>query len=517
MSASREKKQRQGSEPANKALTAAEQAAATKRKTIQYSVIGAVVAVLVAALLFWDSGIIQRNSTAVTIGDTDYSAAVVNYYYNSVYQQTALYAQYGLSAYDLSLAPEDQTYSTNSETGEVTTYADYFEQYALGQLTTITALYDAAIAAGYTDADVADVVEEEMNSLEESAISSGYSSGKQLLVSYYGKLITRSIYRDIVTHQALASQYLSDYTDSLEYSDDELTAYYEANADSLDTFDYTYLYFKADSVDETDADGNALSDEEIAAAEELALAEAKAKADEAAELLKNSTAASEVVEACEPTSSTVNSITVGANMNTYVADWLTDSARQPGDVDVIAYSDYGYYAVVFNARYLDETPSVDVRHILVAAEIDADADAPTDEQMAEAKVRAEDLLSTWQTGKASEETFATLAEEYSADDGSNTNGGLYEGVFPGDFVTNFNNWLFNEGERQVGDVDIIENNGNSSYYGYHIVYLSDINEGDFAWKNTATSALSSDEVDAWLTDLESALTVTEQSGMKHVG
>ena len=42
-------------------------------------------------------------------------------------------------------------------------------------------------------------------------------------------------------------------------------------ADTLDTFDYTYLYFKADSVEETDSDGNALSDEEIAAAEELAL------------------------------------------------------------------------------------------------------------------------------------------------------------------------------------------------------------------------------------------------------
>lgn len=516
MSASREKKQRQGS-MAEKTFSANEQAAAAKRKTIQYTAIGVVVAVLVAALLFWDTGIIQRGSTAVTIGDTDYSAAVVNYYYNSIYQQTALYAQYGLSSYNTSLAPEDQTYSTDSETGEVTTYADYFKQYAVDQLTTITSLYDAAIAAGYTEADVTDVVEEEMEGLKESAANNGYSSEKQLLIAYYGKLITPSIYRDIVVRQAIASQYLTDYTDALEYSDEELTAYYQENADTLDTFHYTSLYFKADSVDTTDADGNALSEDEIAAAKEQALADAKAKADEAAQLLQNGTSADEVVASCEPTSSSVDAATLGSSLNTYISEWITDSTRQSGEVDVVSYSDYGYYTVVFYDRYLDETPSVNVRHILIGSEVDAETSKPTEEQMAQAKARAEDLLSSWQTGKATEETFAMMAEEHSSDSGSNTNGGLYEGVFPGDFVPNFDSWLFDEGEHQIGDVDIVENNGDSGYYGYHIVYFSGTNEGDFEWKSTVRSVLSDKDVDTWLTGLKDELTVTKQSGIKYLG
>lgn len=500
-----------------KAIAAAEQAAAAKRKTIQYTAIGVVIVVLIAALLFWDSGMIQRDSTAVTIGNTDYSAAEVTYYYNSAYQEVALYAQYGLNSYDLSKAPEDQTYSTDSATGEVTTYADYFEQYAVEQLTTITALYDAAIAAGYTEADVADVVEEEMANLKQSAISSGYSSAKQLLVAYYGNFITPTIYRDIVARQALASQYLTDYTDALEYSDADLTSYYEANADTMDTFNYAYLYFKAETVETKDADGKELTEDEVAAAKKQALADAQAKADEASELLKNGTDFEAVVESLEPSSSSAKLITLGSGMNTYLADWLTDSARKSGDMTVIAYSEYGYYTVVFNERYLDETPSVNVRHILITAEQDEGAEQPTAAQMLDAKLRAEDLLSSWQTGAATEESFATLANEHSADTGSNTTGGLYENVFPGDFVPCFDTWMFEEGERKTGDVAVLENNGDSNYYGYHVVYFSGVNDGDFQWKNTATTALSNDDVDAMISGLTDTLTVTEQSGMKHVG
>ena len=517
MSASREKKQRLTDGSNEKVLTAAEQAAAAKRKTKQYTIIGVVIAVLVAVLLFWDSGIIQRDATAVTIGDTDYSAAEVNYYYNSLYQEIALYAQYGLNSYDVTRSPEDQVYSTDSETGEVTTYADYFTDYAVKQLTTITALYDAAIAEGYTEADVADVVEQELETLATSASNNGYASSKQMLVAYYGKMVTPSIYRDIVARQALASKYLNDYTDSLEYTDSDLTAYYEANADALDTVEYSYLYFKANTVEKTDADGNELSEEEIAAAEKQALADAKVKADEAAQMLKDGTAAADVVTACEPNNSSLDNAVLGSSVNANVSKWLLDSSRTAGDIEVIAYSDYGYYVTIFHDRYLDETPSVNVRHILVAAELSEGAKTPTDEQMAEAKARAEEILSGWQSGKASEETFAALAEEHSSDAGSNTNGGLYENVFPGDFVPNFNSWLFNEGERQVGDVAIIENDGDSSYYGYHVVYFSGVNEGDLEWRNTARSALADEDVNVWLEGLTAPLTVTEQSGLNYIG
>ena len=50
-----------------------------------------------AALLVWDSGVIQKNMTAVTIGDRKYTAVDVDYYYYSSYSTYANYAStYGL-------------------------------------------------------------------------------------------------------------------------------------------------------------------------------------------------------------------------------------------------------------------------------------------------------------------------------------------------------------------------------------------------------------------------------------
>jgi hypothetical protein len=71
MSASREKKSRQ-SDP-TQGLTQKErkelqEQQAAKRKAVVYTVIGVIVAVLVAALLIWHSGIFQRGKTALTVG-----------------------------------------------------------------------------------------------------------------------------------------------------------------------------------------------------------------------------------------------------------------------------------------------------------------------------------------------------------------------------------------------------------------------------------------------------------------
>ena len=68
MSASREKKSRQ-SDP-TQGLTQKErkelqEQQAAKRKAVVYTVIGVIVAVLVAALLIWHSGIFQRGKTAL--------------------------------------------------------------------------------------------------------------------------------------------------------------------------------------------------------------------------------------------------------------------------------------------------------------------------------------------------------------------------------------------------------------------------------------------------------------------
>ena len=53
------------------------------------------------------------------------------------------------------------------------------------------------------------------------------------------------------------------------------------------------------------------------------------------------------------------------------------------------------------------------------------------------------------SGDATEDSFAALANEKS-DDGNGTTGGLYENVYPGQMVSSFNDWCFDE-SRQTGN------------------------------------------------------------------
>lgn len=528
MSASREKKERQGGTPSNKAQTAQQQAEATRRKTIQYTVIGVVVAVLVAALLFWNTGFIQRRVTAATVNGTNYSVGEVNYFYHSTYayQYAVLYARWGFNTgYDVNLAPSQQIYSTDSTTGAVTTYHDYFLQAALNDLETVTALYDAAIAAGYTTADVKDEVAQSMASARETASSNGYSSLSHFLTANYSKYVTPSIYESVLTRTTLANRYADDHQDSLEYGDAALDSYYNEHADELDTFAYSHLYFTPEAVPTTDDKGNAIemTDEEKAAAQAENLTAAKEKAEAVKAALAGGKSAADLAEEYAPTSSGIDATVVGKNgLNSLYSDWLADSARKEGDAELFENGTTGYYVVLFQGRYLDQTPSANVRHILIRAALDEGATTPTDEQMAAAKAQAEEVLSQWKAGAANEDSFAALAEELSEDgrdeDGNlNAPGGLYEKVVPDYFVPGFNDWLFKQGDHAAGDTGVIENNGASSYYGYHVAYFVGYNEGDLQWKRTATSSLTSEEMTQWLEGLKEGYTATQANGIKNVG
>ena len=127
-----------------------------------------------------------------------------------------------------------------------------------------------------------------------------------------------------------------------------------------------------------------------------------------------------------------------------------------------------------------------VRHILVGFEggtTDETTGAVTysDEEKAAAKATAEEVLTEWKSGEATEASFAGLAAEKSTDTGSTANGGLYEDIYPGQMVTNFNDWCFDEA-RQPGDHGIVE-----TEYGYHIMYFVGDSETPYADPNATVA------------------------------
>ena len=124
-----------------------------------------------------------------------------------------------------------------------------------------------------------------------------------------------------------------------------------------------------------------------------------------------------------------------------------------------------------------DKPMVNVRHILIKPEAAEDGTI-SDEAWAAAEKTANDILDQWLAGEKTEDSFATLANEASSDPGSNTNGGLYEDVYPGQMVETFNDWCFADG-RQVGDYGIVKTD-----YGYHVMFFSGVGS-EIYWQKTA--------------------------------
>ena len=163
-----------------------------------------------------------------------------------------------------------------------------------------------------------------------------------------------------------------------------------------------------------------------------------------------------------------------------------------------------YTVCLFLDRHVSEDYTVAIRHILFKTQTAAsDADEATiaeiDAANEEVKAKAEQVYEQWKSGEKTEDSFAALAKEYS-EDGSASDGGLYEGVYPGQMVTEFNDWCF-DAARQPGDNDIVKTS-----YGYHIMYF--VEREGLKYRSDITSTIESDRFDAWLEEQKTSTATT---------
>ena len=159
-------------------------------------------------------------------------------------------------------------------------------------------------------------------------------------------------------------------------------------------------------------------------------------------------------------------------------------AQEPTDAEISQYYDDNAETYAQNRVEKIDKPMVNVRHILIEPEAAEDGTI-SDEAWAAAEKTANDILDQWLAGDATEESFANMANENSSDPGSNTNGGLYEDVYPGQMVETFNDWCFADG-RQPGDYGIVKTD-----YGYHIMFFVGAGS-DIYWFQTAKEDYLSD-------------------------
>ena len=374
------------------------------------------------------------------------------------------------------------------------TWQDYFEQNAVESLKQNKALMAEAKAAGFTY-DTTDEYNTFKETIKTSAASAGISE-KEYVRSIYGSYATMGRIEEYVKNDMVMNAYYQKLQEDNAPSDDEIQSYYEENKATYDSVDYRLTTIEADLPTEpteladpveetastdTAADGTAAadttqdtayqpSDAEIAKAME----DAKVLADDAEQTVAKDGEAHENEKK--------------SSVNYLISDWLFDDARKAGDTTVITNDNsHCYYAVAFEKRYLDETPSADVRVII-----------PTEDKT------GEEILEEWKSGAATEDSFAELCKKYTQDTSAVENGGLFEQVTKTGMTEELSNWIF-DNSRQAGDTVAITVS-DTTYVLYYI------GQDQPEWKINIKNTLVSDTMSQHMQDITADVTVEDPKG-----
>ncbi len=540
MSASREKQNRQAASGQADPKTAreAQQRREEKRTNLLYGVIAAAVLVAVIASFVWRSDFIPKTTTAATIDGEKYTAAEVEYYYQTAYRNFVSNSQYSyfLSYLGLNTNATLKSQSINSTAAAMLgielpdadaesteadsdadplaptgmTWHDYFLDEALDNMRVIQATLKAAEAEGFQyPAGVQAQYDDNMDALKAVAAASGISVS-QYLKGNFGAGVTEKVYGEQLMRVLRYSAYADAYQDSLTYSDSELEETYNADRNTYDHVSYEVVSFSGAAESTTDDEGNT-----VEPTEEEAAAALEAAQDLAQTVLDGFQDGGDLEELANENDGTYSKNENGTySAGSVMSEWLYDSARKSGDASTLADGTV-QYVVVFHDRFRDENPTIDIRHILVSLGTGSIAEGEEgyeDQQAqlkADAHAKAEELLAQWQSGEATEDSFAALALKESAD-GSKYDGGLYTEVYQGQMVTEFNDWCFDTA-RQSGDTGVVD-----TQYGSHVMYFSGVNAA--RWQTQVAANLRTEAYTAWEEDLVKDVTVQRsESGLKHIG
>ncbi len=414
---------------------------------------------------------IAVNSTYITVGDHDISKVEFDYYYNLA--STNYINSYGsyLSYFGLDINKDYSKQAYN----DTMTWKDYFEQLAVDTIRQNKALYDDALAAGFTY-DPTKEYESFAQSAKDAASEAKLTLGKYYRTTF-GAYATPSRIKPYAEEIYIASAYIDSVSETMKPTEDEIQAYYDENKANYDSVDYLFTEVAAEIPEAqtvTDGDGNASTieptEEEIQAAMDVA----KKDAEKALEVI--------ATEGKEKTN------ILKSYVSTIYSDWLFDDARKAGDTTIIEDTDnHKYYVLQFQKRYLDETKTLNIRAILTSTQ------------------KGEDILSEWETAGGTEDAFIDMVEKYSEDTYTNTNGGLYEELPAASLDESLKSWLY-DSSRKEGDTTSITMDDGYTYVMYYI------GEGRAEWQANIASSLLSTAVTEWMEELKNELTVSDPKG-----
>lgn len=434
---------------------------------------------------------LATHETYVVINGEEVNKVEFDYAYNT--SKNNYITQYGsyLSYFGLDTSKDlsTQMYS------ETLTWQDYFEQNAVESLKQNKALMAEAKAAGFTY-DTTDEYNTFKETIKTSAAAAGVSD-KEYVRSIYGSYATMGRIEEYVKNDMVMNAYYQKLQEDNAPSDDEIQSYYEENKATYDSVDYRLTTIEADlptepteladPVEETAADTTGTTDGTAATDSTQDTAYQPSDA-EIAKAMEDAKVLADDAEQTVAKDGEAHENEKKSSVNYLISDWLFDDARKAGDTTVITNDNsHCYYAVAFEKRYLDETPSADVRVII-----------PTEDKT------GEEILEEWKSGAATEDSFAELCKKYTQDTSAVENGGLFEQVTKTGMTEELSNWIF-DNSRQAGDTVAITVS-DTTYVLYYI------GQDQPEWKINIKNTLVSDTMSQHMQDITADVTVEDPKG-----
>ena len=434
---------------------------------------------------------LATHETYVVINGEKVNKVEFDYVYNT--SKNNYITQYGsyLSYFGLDTSKDlsTQMYS------DTLTWQDYFEQNAVESLKQNKALMAEAKAAGFTY-DTTDEYNTFKETIKTSAAAAGVSD-KEYVRSIYGSYATMGRIEEYVENDMVMNAYYQKLQEDNAPSDDEIQSYYEENKATYDSVDYRLTTIEADlptepteladPVEETAADTTGTTDGTAATDSTQDTAYQPSDA-EIAKAMEDAKVLADDAEQTVAKDGEAHENEKKSSVNYLISDWLFDDARKAGDTTVITNDNsHCYYVVAFEKRYLDETPSADVRVII-----------PTEDKT------GEEILEEWKNGAATEDSFAELCKKYTQDTSAVENGGLFEQVTKTGMTEELSNWIF-DSSRQAGDTVAITVS-DTTYVLYYI------GQDQPEWKINIKNTLVSDTMSQHMQDITADVTVEDPKG-----
>ncbi len=467
-----------------------------------------VVALLCVVMLVYsvvDSmGIMDRNTTAMTVGEDEISVSELNMYYQTV--RSNFLSQYAdvlmMYGYDYTNPAFDAQACLMDST---MTWKQYFMEEAKASAEEISILYQEAQKNGYTQLTADDQVmfDTYFVQLAKAAEEAGVKENKYLKM-VYGNGTDRAGVETYYAKRCLAAGYYNTVVEGFDINEAVINDYYlfnTADYDLVEYYSYDVAYEAVTFTEGSTAEGAPKNAQEAEAKTQANMDVAKADAEEIlAQLKADGSNFDETVKkylAEGTTYGTGRKEHVIGSASAVVQNWLKVEGRTAGDKEILLdETNKSYVVVVYLGTHPNTETTKAVRHTLLMTETAAsdatDAEkAEVEAKNAEVKAQAEALYEEWKAAGATEEVFIEMAREHTADS-NGAQGGLYTGVFKGQMVAEFEDWCFDE-SRQPGDHGIVETS-----YGYHIMYF--VEDEGLKFHSDIKSLLESEAYNEFLTE-----------------